>query len=99
MNEGGSKFERMFVETERPDGEDARIDVITAERGELRDESDGEGRFLALQDGFRVEGRIGYDDFRLLRFKGNDIALAENDSDDTPSAEARRAAAGTARWQ
>jgi lipopolysaccharide export system permease protein len=91
MNEGGSKFERMFVETERPDGEDMRIDVITAERGELRHESDGEGRFLALQDGFRVEGRIGYDDFRLLRFKGNDIALAENDSDDTPEALKRAA--------
>lgn len=91
MNDRGSRFERMFVETERPDGEDTRIDVITAERGELRRESDGEGRFLALQDGFRVEGRIGHDDFRLLRFKGNDIALADNESDDTPEALKRAA--------
>lgn len=85
----------MFVETERADGEDTRIDVITAERGELRRESDGEGRFLALQDGFRVEGRIGHDDdFRLLRFKGNDIALADNESDDTPEALKRAAPTG-----
>ncbi|HSX60420.1 MAG TPA: LPS export ABC transporter permease LptF [Tahibacter sp.] len=91
MNDGGSQFERMFVETERPDGEDVRIDVITAERGALRRESDGEGRFLALQDGFRVEGRIGHDDFRLLRFKGNDIALADSESDDTPEALKRAA--------
>lgn len=92
MNAKGSQFERMFVETERADGEDTRIDVITAERGELRRESDGEGRFLALMDGFRVEGRIGHDDFRLLRFKGNDIALADNESDDTPEALKRAAA-------
>jgi lipopolysaccharide export system permease protein len=91
MNDKGSQFERMFVETERPDGEDTRIDVITAERGELRRESDGEGRFLALKDGFRVEGRIGHDDFRLLRFKGNDIALAQSASDDTPEALKRAA--------
>ena len=91
MNDGGSRFERMFVETERADGEDTRIDVITAERGELRHESDGQGRFLALQDGFRVEGRVGHDDFRLLRFKGNDIALAENETDDTPEALKRAA--------
>ncbi|GMV29717.1 MAG: hypothetical protein AMXMBFR59_18420 [Rhodanobacteraceae bacterium] len=91
MNEGGSRFERMFVATERADGEDTRIDVITAERGELRHESDGEGRFLALQDGFRVEGRVGHDDFRLLRFKGNDIALAENATDDTPESLKRAA--------
>lgn len=94
MNDRGSRFERMFVETERADGEDTRIDVITAERGELRRESDGEGRFLALQDGFRVEGRIGHDDFRLLRFKGNDIALADNESDDTPEALKRAAPTG-----
>ncbi|MBL8298065.1 MAG: LPS export ABC transporter permease LptF [Rhodanobacteraceae bacterium] len=91
MNDSGSHFERMFVETERADGEATRIDVITAERGELRRESDGQGRFLALQNGFRVEGRIGYDDFRLLRFKGNDIALADNETDDTPEALKRAA--------
>lgn len=91
MDENGQRFERMFVETERADGEDTRIDVITAERGELRRESDGEGRFLALSDGFRVEGRIGHDDFRLLRFKGNDIALADSDPDSTPEALQRAA--------
>ncbi|MEO8672546.1 MAG: LPS export ABC transporter permease LptF [Tahibacter sp.] len=84
MNNDGSRFERMFVESERADGEDVRIDVITAESGELGHDSDGNGRFLALKNGFRVEGRIGHDDYRLLRFKGNDIALADNDSDTSP---------------
>lgn len=91
MDGSGARFERMFVATERADGEDTRIDVITAERGELRRESDGEGRFLALGDGFRVEGRIGHDDYRLLRFKGNDIALADSDPDSTPAALQRAA--------
>ena len=38
-----------------------------------------------------MEGRVGYDDFRLLRFKGNDIALAENATDDTPESLKRAA--------
>ncbi|MCQ4164673.1 LPS export ABC transporter permease LptF [Tahibacter harae] len=91
MSDAGTRFERMFVQTERTDGEDTRIDVITAERGELGHESDGVGRYLALRDGFRVEGRIGHDDFRLLRFKGNDIALADSDDDATPDSLKRAA--------
>lgn len=81
MNPDGTKFERMFVESERADGEDQRIDVITAERGELYHDTDGEGRFLSLRDGFRVEGRLGHDDFRLLRFRRNDIALPDSEAD------------------
>lgn len=91
MSDAGTRFERMFVQTERVDGEDTRIDVITAERGELGHESDGVGRYLALRDGFRVEGRMGHDDFRLLRFKGNDIALADSDDDTTPDSLKRAA--------
>lgn len=91
MSDAGTRFERMFVQTERADGEDTRIDVITAERGELGHESDGVGRYLALRDGFRVEGRMGHDDFRLLRFKGNDIALADSDDDTTPDSLKRAA--------
>jgi lipopolysaccharide export system permease protein len=94
MSTNGTKFERMFVETERQDGEDVRMDVITAEHGELKHESDNEGRYLALTDGFRVEGRIGHDDFRLLRFKGNDVALAANESDTTPDNVKRAAPTG-----
>ncbi|UXI67913.1 LPS export ABC transporter permease LptF [Tahibacter amnicola] len=91
MNDDGTRFERMFVESERPDGEDIRLDVITAEAGELRHDGDGQSRFLSLANGFRVEGRIGYDDFRLLRFKQNDIALGENATDSTPESLKRSA--------
>lgn len=81
MSADGTRFERMFVESERADGEDQRIDVITAERGELYRDTDGEGRFLSLRDGFRIEGRLGRDDFRLLRFRRNDIALPDSEVD------------------
>ena len=94
MSMNGTKFSRMFVESERVDGEDTRIDVITAEHGELKHESDNQGRYLALTDGFRVEGRIGHDDFRLLRFKGNDVALAANESDTTADNVKRAAPTG-----
>jgi len=81
MSTDGTKFQKMFVESERQDGEDVRIDVITAEHGELYRDTDGVGRFLSLREGFRVEGRIGHDDYRLLRFARNDVSLPDSDSD------------------
>ena len=60
MSPDGTRFERMFVESEREDGSEQRIDVITAARGELYHDTDGQGRFLSLRDGFRVEGRLGH---------------------------------------
>jgi lipopolysaccharide export system permease protein len=95
MTDKGSKFERMFIESEREDGEDRRLDVITAEHGELFHESDGAGRFLSLRNGFRVEGRLGHDDYRLLRFARNDIAIAENETEG--DGDSNRRAAPTAR--
>lgn len=83
MSDDGTRFEHMFVESERQ-GEDGRtrIDVITANSGFLYHDANGQDRYLALQDGFRVEGIIGQDDFRLMRFERNDIRLPEADRDD-----------------
>lgn len=94
MSPDGTRFERMFVESEREDGSEQRIDVITAARGELYHDTDGQGRFLSLRDGFRVEGRLGHDDFRLLRFARNDIALPDSEGDS--SADSVKRAAPTA---
>lgn len=84
MSADGTRFKRMFIETERPDKEagKTRIDVITATHGFLYHDPDGVGRYIALQDGFRVEGRLGEDDFRLMRFARNDIKLPDSVNDD-----------------
>ncbi|MCX7557031.1 LPS export ABC transporter permease LptF [Xanthomonadaceae bacterium JHOS43] len=73
MDEEGRTFQRLFVHGER----DGRIDVVTAQAGELFQESQGDERYLRLTDGFRVEGALGSDAFRMMRFAGNDIRLPD----------------------
>jgi lipopolysaccharide export system permease protein len=77
MSPDGSTFSRLFVHEERK----GRIDITTAERGELFQEREGSERFLALYDGFRVEGKPGDPDYRMMRFKRNDIRLTEQQPD------------------
>jgi len=92
MSPEGSKFTRMFVESEQLEADGtSRINIITARSGELYRDTSGGDRFLALKDGFRVEGRPGNDDFRLLRFERNDIRLADNDAVDNSEAVKRAA--------
>lgn len=96
MSADGTTFKRMFVETERPEKDTGktRIDVITATHGFLYHDADGIGRYLALQDGFRVEGKLGEDDYRLMRFARNDIKLPDNENDDNDTVVKRSAPTG-----
>lgn len=93
MSADGTRFRRMFVESERVDPIDhqTRINVITAKDGALYHEADGVARFLRLNDGFRVEGVLGRDDFRLMRYRHNDIKLSDNANDTTPDSVKRSA--------
>jgi lipopolysaccharide export system permease protein len=100
MSNDGTRFKRMFIESERPESDKGkqsgktRMDVITATHGFLYHDADGVGRYMALQDGFRVEGRLGEDDFRLMRFVRNDIKLPDSDNDDNETATKRSAPTG-----
>jgi lipopolysaccharide export system permease protein len=64
-------------------GENAttRINVITAADGELYHDKNGAERYLGLNDGFRVEGVLGEDNYRLLRYQRNDLKLSDPDQD------------------
>ncbi len=84
MSPDGSKFERLFVHTERRE----RVDIVTAANGELYQDREGE-RFLGLNDGFRVEGEIGKPNFRTMRFARNDIGLPDAESARDRRAETR----------
>jgi len=90
MSNDGSQFERLFVHAER----DGRIDVVTAKSGELFSESVGEERYLALTDGFRVEGVPGQDDFRMMRFARNEIRVPDSEEATVGSEPARRDSVG-----
>jgi lipopolysaccharide export system permease protein len=96
MSTDGSRFKRMFIESERPDAKSGktRIDVITATHGFLYHDAD-EGRYIALQDGFRVEGKLGEDDYRLMRFARNDIRLPDSVGDESETSRKRSAPTAT----
>lgn len=86
MSDDGSEFQRLFVHSERDD----RVDIVTARTGELFSESVGEERYLRLDDGFRVEGVFGQDDFRLMRFRRNEIRVPDSEEAAVGSAPERR---------
>jgi lipopolysaccharide export system permease protein len=97
MSADGTTFKRMFVESERAEKDTAktRIDVITATHGFLYHDADGNGRYLALEDGFRVEGKLGEDDYRLMRFARNDIRLPDSVGDESETSRKRSAPTAT----
>jgi lipopolysaccharide export system permease protein len=96
MNSDGTQFKKMFVESERPNRDEGTttINVITSASGELFHDANGAERFLGLNDGFRVEGIVGQDNFRLMRYQRNDIKLQDNENDTTPDSVKRSAPTG-----
>lgn len=68
MSADGTAFGHMFLQSEK----DGRIDVTTAQTGELFLD-DARGRYLLLKDGFRVEGPLVGRDFRMMRFEQNEL--------------------------
>lgn len=74
LSTDGTRFGQMFVQSER----DGRLDVITAQTGELFVEG-ATGRYLRLRDGFRVEGTPKAMDFRLMRFEENELRVPDRE--------------------
>ena len=93
MNSDGTRFQKMFVASERTNKGDGntKLNVITAAAGELFHDTDGSGRYLGLNDGFRVEGTIGQDNYRLMRYQRNDIKLQDSESDNNADSVKRSA--------
>lgn len=79
-------------------GATTHINVITAADGELYHDAGGAERYLGLNNGFRVEGVLGEDNYRLLRYERNDIKLTDPDQD-TSADSAKRAASTAVLWQ
>jgi len=83
MNSDGTKFKKMFVASERVDDRDGKssLNVITATDGELYHDANGSERYLGLNDGFRVEGVLGQDNYRLMHYARNDLKLTDTEAD------------------
>lgn len=87
MSDDGTRFKRLFVQHEQ----EGRLDIVTAGEGKLFYDEDGAQRFLALSEGFRVEGNLDKPDFRTMRFARNDIRLPEPEQERGRRAESVRA--------
>lgn len=72
LNPDGSRMKNVFVQSEKK----GKIDVITAQDGLLY--VDAGQRYLRLSNGMRVEGVPGQRDYRVMRFRRNEIKLPAN---------------------
>ena len=93
MNNEGTHFSKMFVASEKKNPKDGKsqLNIITAATGELYHEADGAQRYLGLNDGFRVEGIVGQDNFRLMRYQRNDLKLQDSETDNSADSVKRAA--------
>jgi lipopolysaccharide export system permease protein len=90
MNEDGTKIKKVFIASEKPNAQDqtTQINIITATDGELYHDVNGTERYLRLNDGFRVEGTLRQDNFRLIRYERNDAKLDDGGQDNSTGAAA-----------
>jgi lipopolysaccharide export system permease protein len=88
LSRDGSKLGRTFVATESAakDGP-PRLKIVNAASGELYQESNGEGRFIAFKDGWQYEIPLGADNWRQMQYQRNDTSLSsvQADDDDDPA--------------
>jgi lipopolysaccharide export system permease protein len=87
LSRDGSKLGRTFVATQS-NGKDGHphLKVVSAAAGQLYQESDGNGRFVAFRNGWQYEIPLGADDWRTMQYDRNDTSLSsvQSDDDDDP---------------
>ena len=72
LSADGSEMQRVFVQSEKK----GKLDIVTAKHGVLY--LDGSGaRYLRLTEGMRIEGVPGHKDYRMIRYRRNDIRLPD----------------------
>jgi lipopolysaccharide export system permease protein len=83
LSRDGSKLGRTFVATQRSskDGHQ-HLKVVSAAAGQLYQESDGNGRFIAFKDGWQYDIPLGADNWRQMKYERNDTSLSSVQSDD-----------------
>lgn len=88
MNSKGTRLGPVFIESERKsENGPARLDIVTAASGRLYHGSEASGRYLALENGHRFEGRLGQDDWKRMTFERNEVALTTPTGEATNSSE------------
>ncbi|SFK50727.1 LPS export ABC transporter permease LptF [Rhodanobacter glycinis] len=88
LSRDGSQLGRTFIATERT-GKDGvqQVKLITGTKGHLYQGSNGEDRYLSLDDGWQYEIPLGGDNWRRMQYQRNDTSLTnvQSDDDDDPA--------------
>ncbi|TBR40289.1 MULTISPECIES: LPS export ABC transporter permease LptF [Dyella] len=91
LSRDGSQLGNTLLVTERP-GKDkdspAVVKLVTGKSGQLYQDTNGEGRFLSLRDGWQYEIPLGGDNWRKMQYERNDASLSNvqnDDSDEDPA--------------
>lgn len=82
LSRDGSTLGNTFIATERAGKDNVpHIKLVTGKRGQLYQETDGSGRFLALWNGFQYDIPLGADNWRKMQYERNDASLSNVQSD------------------
>ena len=83
LSRDGSTLGNTFIATERTGHDNIpHIKLVTGKHGQLYQETDGSGRFLALWSGFQYDIPLGADNWRKMKYERNDASLDSIQSDD-----------------
>ncbi|WP_343214346.1 LPS export ABC transporter permease LptF [Dyella sp. ASV21] len=83
LSRDGSTLGNTFIATERTGKDNVpHVKLVTGKHGQLYQETDGNGRFLALWNGFQYDIPLGADNWRKMQYERNDASLSSIQSDD-----------------
>ena len=82
LSRDGSTLGNTFIATERTGKDNVpHVKLVTGKHGQLYQETDGSGRFLALWNGFQYDIPLGADNWRKMKYERNDASLSNVQSD------------------
>ncbi|WP_233523389.1 LPS export ABC transporter permease LptF [Dyella solisilvae] len=85
LSRDGSTLGNTFIATERTGHDNVpHLKIVTGKHGQLYQETDGNGRFLALWNGWQYDIPLGADNWRKMKYERNDASLdnVQSDNDD-----------------
>lgn len=85
LSRDGSVLGNTLIVTERPGKNNgpAVVKLVTGKSGQLYQDSNGDGRYLSLHNGWQYEIPLGADNWRKMQYKRNDASLSSVQNDDS----------------
>ncbi len=83
LSRDGTRLGRTFVASQDSDKDGVpHLKVVSAASGELYQESNGDGRFIAFNGGWQYDIPLGADNWRVMQYERNNTSLSDVKADD-----------------